>query len=168
VHPMERYHGYGVSRYGPVLQSIRQFKWLQVVEDAKYVYVRMMKAENFYQLPVIVKQTRPVTSGIEFLVDVYSEGTQKRLVYPNLTVVTATGTAISKTLKVGQKTSLLGFFSVNLRKAMAAATGHDGGPSGAVFAPQTWSFLPSASLWVNPFRSRVHVKIWRKRTTIEV
>jgi hypothetical protein len=139
VHSMQGYHGYGVSKYGPLLQSIGKNQWLRVAEDDDYVYVQLQKADNFYQLPVIVKQARPVSHGKEILVDVYSEGTQRRKVYSNLTVVVADGTRIATTIKPGP-TFLLGFFSVNLRKAMSAASGHRG-PDASIFAPGTLEFF---------------------------
>jgi hypothetical protein len=49
---------------------------------------------------------------------VFSDKAISKLVYSGLTAVTADGSPIDDTLKVGQKTFLLGFFSVNLKKAM--------------------------------------------------
>jgi hypothetical protein len=124
IFPMLGYSGYGVSKYGPLLGSLQTDQWLQVGEDDRFVYVQLKKADNFYQLPVVVKAIRPVTKAKEVLVDVYSDPAPRRLVYPNLTVVVAEGSAIAQQLRVGQRTSLLGFFSANLRKAIAAAAGH--------------------------------------------
>ena len=140
VHSMQGYHGYGVSKYGRLLSSLATNQWLRVAEDADYVYVQLIKADNFYQLPVAVKEEHSITQGKELQVDVYSEGTQSRLVYSDLAVVVADGTGIAAKIAPDQSTFLLGFFSVNLRKAMDAASGHEG-TEASVFAPQTLEFF---------------------------
>ncbi len=140
IFAMPEYQGYGASKFRPLLNSILADKWLEVAEDENYVYVQLVKAENFYQLPVIVKGVHPITKAVEAIVDVYSDSPRARLVYPNLRVIAVDGTRIATQLAPGQKTYLLGIFSVNLRRAMAAATGHEG-PDGAVFAPDTLEFF---------------------------
>jgi hypothetical protein len=91
-------------------------------------------------LPVIVKSVTPIKTAVEAIVDVYSDSPRARLLYPNLRVIAVDGTRIASQLAPGQKTYLLGIFSVNLRKAMIAATGHEG-PGGAVFAPDALEFF---------------------------
>jgi hypothetical protein len=140
IFAMPEYQGYGVSKYGPLLTSIAARKWLEVAEDENYVYVQLVKAENFYQLPVTVKGIHPIQQGVEAIVDVYSDFSRSHLVYTNLRVIAIEGTSIATQLAPGQKAYLLGIFSVNLRRAMAAASGHQG-LGGAVFAPDTLEFF---------------------------
>lgn len=123
---MNGFSGYGASKFVPLLDSASN--WLKVAEDDKVVYVQMAKADNFYQLPVVVKQVRTFGGGVETgaLVDVFSDTGHQRLVYKGLTVVTATGSRIASQLQTGWVTYLLGFFSVNLAKAMTIAAGHEG------------------------------------------
>ncbi len=90
--------------------------------------------------PVAVKSIKDVTGGKEAVVDVFGDGNHQNLIYSDLAVIAADGTEIAGNLAVGQRAFLLGFFSVNLRKAMAAAEGHAGEES-AVFAPQTLEFF---------------------------
>jgi hypothetical protein len=83
------YSGYGATKFVPMLQSVPQ--WLRVAEDDTFVYVRLVKADNFYQLPVTVKQVKTIANGagVAALVDVFSDSAHQKLAYPNLTVVTA-------------------------------------------------------------------------------
>jgi hypothetical protein len=140
IFAMPEYQGYGISKYGPLLTSISARKWLEVAEDQNYVYVQLIKAENFYQLPVTVKGIHPIQKGVEAIVDVYSDFSRSRLVYPDLRVIAIEGTRIATQLASGQKAYLLGIFSVNLRRAMAAASGHEG-LDAAVYAPDTLEFF---------------------------
>jgi hypothetical protein len=118
------FSGYGASKFVSVLQSVPT--WLQVAEDQSFVYVRLMKADNFYQLPVTVKEIRTFGNGagVAALVDVFSDSPHQHLVYSNLTVVTAANGPLAPRLQPGWSTFLLGFFSVNLKKAEAVASGH--------------------------------------------
>lgn len=140
VYPTENYHGYGATKFKPLLNSIQDDEWPKVDEDEDFVYVQMFKEENFYQLPVAVKSIKEVTGGKEAVVDVFGDSDYQNLVYSDLAVIAADGTEIADKLAVGQKTFLLGFFSVTLRKAMTAAEGHAGEES-AVFAPQALEFF---------------------------
>jgi len=140
IFSMPDYQGYGASKFRPLLTSILTSKWLEVAEDENYVYVHLVKAENFYQLPVIVKAVNPIQKAVQATVDVYSDSPRTRLVYPNLRVIAVDGTRIATQLASGQEAYLLGIFSINLRRAMTAANGHEG-PSGAVFAPETLEFF---------------------------
>jgi hypothetical protein len=118
------FSGYGASKFVPVLSSVPT--WLQVAEDGKFVYVRLMRADNFYQLPVTVKQIRTFGNGagVAALVDVFADSPHQHLVYSNLTVVTAANDPLASRLQAGWSTFLLGFFSVNLKRAEAIASGH--------------------------------------------
>ena len=137
---MPNYHGYGASKFRPLLASISNDQWLRVAEDDDFVYVQIKKADNFYQLPVTVKEGKEVTGGKEFLVDVFSSSSHDHLIYSNLAVIVATGSRIAADLGTGQETFLLGLFSVNLKKTMVAASGHRG-LANAVFAPQALEFF---------------------------
>lgn len=133
------FSGYGASKFVPVLQSVGQ--WLRVAEDNKFVYVRLVKADNFYQLPVTVKQVKTIANGagVAALVDVFSDAAHQKLVYPNLTVVTAFDDPLASRLQPNWSSFLLGFFSINLRKAEVIASGH--GQSDAVPAPGALEFF---------------------------
>jgi hypothetical protein len=138
IFPMPGYQGYGASKFAPLLTSVPQ--WLKVAEDSDFVYVQLVKAENFYQLPVLIKDVHPIQKGIEAVADVYSDSPRTNLIYSNLHVVAAEGTRTASQIAAGQKTYLLGIFSVNLRKAMTAATGHEGAAN-AVAASEALEFF---------------------------
>jgi hypothetical protein len=74
---------------------------------------------------VKVRAKRSMSGGHEWTLDVYSNQAITNLIYSGLTAVTADGSPIDDTLKVGDETFLLGFFSVNLKKAMDASEGAD-------------------------------------------
>jgi hypothetical protein len=57
------------------------------------------------------------------IVDVFSDKAHKHLVYDALTRITDSDSPIDQALEVGQKTFLLRFFRVNLRRAFAASNG---------------------------------------------
>jgi hypothetical protein len=77
---MPGYQGYGASKFVPLLSSVSQ--WLKVAEDSDFVYVQLVPkkrnswsafVENFYQLPVTIKDVHPIGKGIEAIADVYSD-----------------------------------------------------------------------------------------------
>jgi hypothetical protein len=105
---------------GPVVAGE---KWPLAYQDGGRLFVGLAKDQNFYQLPVKVKAKRSVSGGHEWTLDVFSDKAISKLVYSGLTGVTADGSPIDDSLKVGQKTFLLGFFSVNLKKALDASEG---------------------------------------------
>lgn len=43
-----------------------------MAEDDDFVFVQLKKADNFYQLPVTVKEGKDISGGKEFLVDAFS------------------------------------------------------------------------------------------------
>lgn len=138
--PMQQYSGYGASKFVPVLLNVSH--WLRVADGGAFVYVQLIRADNFYQLPVVIKQIRPVANGkgIAALVDVFSDTGHQHLVYSNLTVVTATNSRIASVLRPNWATYLLGFFSVNLKRTIEIAAGHNG-LAGAVSAPGALEFF---------------------------
>ncbi len=140
VFPMKGYAGYGASKFRPLLSGLLQQKWLKVAEDNDFVFVQLLKADNFYQLPVIPRQIKQVPRGVVAVVDVYSDEAHQNRIYQNLTLVTAEGSRASSQLQADVPTFMLGFFSVNLATAMRAAAGHQG-PENAVFAPAALEFF---------------------------
>lgn len=140
VSPMSSYRGYGATKFRPLLKAISDGKWPLAYQDGGKLFLGLAKDQNFYQLPVMVKAKRTVTGGHEWTLDVFSDKAISKLVYSGLTAVTADGSPIDDTLKVGQKTFLLGFFSVNLKKAMDAS-GSANSKSTAVAASDAVEFF---------------------------
>jgi len=140
VFPMKGYAGYGASKFKPLLTGLPHTRWLKVAEDGDYVYVQLLKADNFYQLPIIPRQINQIPGGIAVLADVFSDQAHQNLVYRNLTIVTARGSRASRQLQVNSPSFMLGFFSVNLSSAMRIAEGHEG-QANAVFAPAALEFF---------------------------
>jgi hypothetical protein len=141
VFPMKGYAGYGASKFRPLLIGFLQQKWLKVAEDNDgFVLVQLLKADNFYQLPIIARQVKQVPRGVVAIVDVFSDESHQDLVFKNLTLVTAKGSRASSQLQLNTPTFMLGFFSVNLATAMRLASGHQG-IQNAVFAPAALEFF---------------------------
>jgi len=141
VFPMTGYAGYGASKFRPLLTGLLQQKWLKVAEDNDgFVFVQLLKADNFYQLPIIPRQITQIPRGVVAIVDVFSDEGHQNLIFRNLRLVTAQSSRASQQLQVGSPTFMLGFFSVNLATAMRAAAGHQG-PQNAVFAPGALEFF---------------------------
>ncbi len=142
IFPMTGYSGYGASKFKPLLSALPS--WLQVAEDHDFVYVQMAKADNFYQLPVTVKEIHNLANGagVAARVDVFSDTAHQNLVYQDLTVITAANSRIATQLQSNSnwQTYLLGFFSVNLSKAMKFASGHSG-TANAISAPGALEFF---------------------------
>lgn len=125
IRPMPGYAGYGASKFKPLLRSIVDDDCLQTYEDDDSVYIQIRKADNFYQLPVIVRQISTVGAARHAVVDVYSNANHTNLVFKGL-AVNMLSNAWSNALSVGKKTFFLGLFSVNPRRAMELAAGHHG------------------------------------------
>jgi hypothetical protein len=123
VASMGKYRGFGATKFKPLLSAVAAKQWPLAYQDGGKLFVGLAKDQNFYQLPVRVKAKKSVTGGHEWTLDVYSDKAISNLVYSGLTAVTSDGSPIDDTLKVGQKTFLLGFFSVNLKKALDASEG---------------------------------------------
>jgi hypothetical protein len=135
------FQGYGASKFRPLLESLTNEEWLHVYEDDTFVYVELRKADNFYQLPVKVKDVHEVTGGVQTVVDVFSDQVHRNRLLSDLHVIANNGSDISVRLKSGTEIQfLLGIFSVNLRKAEDVAAGHLG-QGNAVFAPSALEFF---------------------------
>ena len=123
---------FGSSSVSALLPQRRHFEVLEqelpigVYEldvDANFVYVQLTKADNFYQLPIVVIAIKDVSGGKIATVDVFSDANHTNRVYQGLNVILATGTPYATKLAVGQKTFILGLFSVNLRNAIDLSSG---------------------------------------------
>lgn len=123
VRPPKMYAGYGASHFRPLLTSIDSKHWLKAYQDSNFVYVQLMKADNFYQLPVKVTDIQDVSGGKVALVDVFSDANHTNQIYQSLKVIVAAGSPYATKLAVGQKTFILGIFSVNLRRAIDLSAG---------------------------------------------
>jgi hypothetical protein len=135
------FHGYGASKFRPILESLANEEWLHVYEDSTFVYVELVKAQNFYQLPVKVNEVHNISGGVEATVDVFSDRARSNLVLSGLHVIANEGSDIAGRLNSGNNIHfLLGIFSVNLRKAENLAEGHQG-EDDAVFAPSALEFF---------------------------
>lgn len=138
---MPTYAGYGASKFRPLLVGLMQQKWLRVAEDSNgFVLVQLLKADNFYQLPVIPRHIKQVPRGVVAIVDIFSDAEHQNRIFQNLTVVMAQGSRATQQVQVNIPTFLLGFFSVNLATAMRLAAGHSGFDN-AVFAPSALEFF---------------------------
>jgi hypothetical protein len=122
VAAMPNYRGFGFGKFGPLLKSLGKFKWPLAYKDDDNLFVGLpFKQSNFYQLPIEVTHIKSVTGGHEITVNVFSSVNFNNQIYAALTVITASGSPIDSDLAVGDQKSLLGFFSVNLRKALGAS-----------------------------------------------
>lgn len=120
IRTMPSYSGYGASKFRRVLSSLAAKEWPKVYQDQDFIYVRLLRAENFYQLPVKVTGTQTIDGGHQATVDVYSDAAFKNLRYEGLRCMTATGSEYDDQWREGSQDFLLGFFSVNLRKCLDA------------------------------------------------
>jgi len=121
VRPMSGYRGFGATKFKPLLRSLSDEEWPLVFQTEGVLHVGLIRSSNFFQLPVKVKAVSSVSGGHEVTVDVFSNQAMTTLIYSGLTAITATGSPIDSTLSAGQKVFLLGFFSVNLKKALDAS-----------------------------------------------
>jgi hypothetical protein len=140
VRPMESYSGYGATKFKPLFKSLTNEEWPLAFRAAGRLQVGLLRFSNFFQLPVKIKSITSVSGGHEVKVDVFSNQAMTNKVYSNLTTITATGTLIDGALNVGQKVFLLGFFSVNLKKALDASEGATS-ESSAVVVPEAVEFF---------------------------
>ena len=123
VASMTDYSGYGASKFKPMFKAISSGAWPLAYQDGQTFFLGLVKNANFYQLPVIPTSARTIDGGHEFTVEVFSDAAMKHSVFENLNVITTTGSPIDAGLQIGKKTFLLGFFSVNLKKALGLSTG---------------------------------------------
>jgi hypothetical protein len=140
---MEGYSGYGVSKFRPIFKTLDSKTWLNVWQDNDFVYVQLRESSNFHQLPIEVREVRTITGGHEVLVNVFSDRQFSHLVHENLRVIAATGSPIGDEFSgadVGSQMFLLGFFSVNLQKAVhVSQDAHS--EADAVSAPDALEFF---------------------------
>ncbi len=88
---MADYQGYGATKFKTVLATAQAKEWPRAYQDDQYLYVSLLKAENFYQLPVRVTSAKEITDGHEATVDVYSDNAFKTKRYEGLRCITRAG-----------------------------------------------------------------------------
>jgi hypothetical protein len=140
VRPMESYRGFGATKFKPLFKSLRDEVWPLAFRSGGRLHLGLRRFSNFFQLPVKIKSITSVSGGHEVKVDVFSNQAMTNKVYTDLTTITATGTPIDGALSVGQRAFLLGFFSVNLKKAFDASEGANSEDS-AVAVPEAVEFF---------------------------
>jgi hypothetical protein len=91
-----------------------------MTDDKKQDRRGFQDASNFFQLPVEISGTSSIDGGKELTLDVYSSNKYKRLVYEGLRGIVVSGGSLGVELPVGERLTLLGFFSVNLKTALDA------------------------------------------------
>jgi hypothetical protein len=121
VRPMPSYKGYGLNKLKPLFQSLSDGEWPLAFRSNDTLHLGLQRFSNFFQIAAKVTSVTSVNGGHEVKVDVFSNPTTR--IYSGLTTITATGTPTDGTLSVGQKITLLGFFSVNLKKALDGSSG---------------------------------------------
>lgn len=137
------YSGYGASKFKPIFKTLESGDWLNVWQDSDSVYVQLRESPNFHQLPVEINQVRSLTGGHEVLVNVYSDKQFSHLVHENLRAITASGSVFDdevSNLTQGTHAYLLGFFSVNLQKAIQLSANANS-QDNAVAAPDALEFF---------------------------
>jgi len=134
------YRGYGIPKFRPIVQAFAQQRWPRAYQQGERVSVLLGRAENFYQFPVAVRSVRAVTGGEELRLDVYSTAAYTTTVYEGLRAIVAAGSALAGTFTVGERQTVLGFFSVNLRVALERSSGASSADS-SVFVPEVLEFF---------------------------
>jgi hypothetical protein len=118
IRTMTAYRGYGLSKYEAVLEEAAD--WLKAYQDNDFLYVQLQDSSNFFQLPIEVTDTDTTAGGTSVTLEVYSSNKYKRVVYTGLRGITINGANLGAALDVGDRLTVLGFFSVNLKTAIAA------------------------------------------------
>ncbi len=117
------FRGYGLAKYRPMFQAFSNGEWPLAFQDGQQLHLGLVKNANFYQIPVKVKSISSITGGRAVTVDVFSSIQAANPLYSGLTAITVSGTTVNTALSVNQRVVLLGFFSVNLKKASAESNG---------------------------------------------
>jgi hypothetical protein len=118
IRTMAGYRGNGLSKYEKVLDEVGD--WLKAFQDDDFPFVQLQDASNFFQLPVEVTDTSNIDGGTALTLDVYSSNQYKRLVYEGLRGIAVDGATLGAELDIGDRVTLLGFFSVNLKTVLDA------------------------------------------------
>jgi hypothetical protein len=140
IRTMAGYRGYGLSKYEPVLDELGD--WLKAYQDNDFLYVQLQDSSNFFQLPVEVTAKQSISGGGSLTLDVYSSKQYKRVVYSGLRGITAQGGTLGGAVDVGDRVTLLGFFSVNLKTALEAI------PTTADSPGKAWTVKPALEFFV--------------------
>jgi len=115
--------GYGRAKYQPMFLAFLNGTWPRAYQDGQRLYLGLARNANFYQMPVKVISKTTVAGGHAVTIDVYSSQTATNPIYRGLTAITVSGAPVDGALTINQRTVLLGFFSVNLKKALGESVG---------------------------------------------
>jgi hypothetical protein len=140
IDSMSGFRGFGATIFKPLFQHLDDGDWPMVYQDDTYLYVRLIKASNFFQLPIIVQAVNGFQDGHIASVDVYSDSKFKTVRHEGLRCISVTGSGFDDQWAEGDKAFVLGLFSVNLKKALDAA-GAASSESDAVAAPDALEFF---------------------------
>jgi hypothetical protein len=116
--------------------------WLKAFQDDDFLFVQLQDASKVFQLPVEITHTASIERGTALTLDVYSSNQYKRLVYEGLRGITVDGAGLGASLEVGDRLTLLGFFSVNLKTALDAI------PATATSPGLAWSVKDALEFFV--------------------
>lgn len=122
VKAIPAYSGYGLSKLRPIIETIASEDWLTGYADGENLVISLRESPNFLQFPAIIKTITSATGGHEGTMDIYTNTDYQTLLRENVRFVTVTGSALDTKLAPEQRLSLLGFFSINLRRALDRAT----------------------------------------------
>jgi hypothetical protein len=62
---MAKYQGFGATKFKPMLSAVSDEKWPLAYQDGGRLFVGLAKDQNFYQLPVKVREKKAVSGGHE-------------------------------------------------------------------------------------------------------
>ncbi len=134
------YSGYGASSFRALLEHVAAKKWPKVYQNDGYLFIQMPKEHNFFQLPVTVKSESAITGGHEVLVNVFTDKARTTQILENLRCITVDGSPIDGHLPANADRFLLGFFSVNLKRALDGSSGATSAQA-AVAVPEALEFF---------------------------
>jgi hypothetical protein len=140
IQAMPGFAGYGITKLRPMVNTLKQGKWLRAYVDNGYLYVSLRETSNFFQFPVEVKSIHDIEGGQEAVVDVYTNTDYETLLYEGLRTIITNKSALDGKLRPEDKVSLLGIFGVNLRKLLPLAEKANSEDS-AVSAPEALEFF---------------------------
>jgi hypothetical protein len=128
---MDEYSGYGLTKLKTILKGFASKTWPTMYQDGEALYVHLPKGQpyesNFFQLPVVIRSVTNKDEAIIMDADVCStvDCSGTTFLYKAIRLVTLPSTEAGATYFVGEKTELLGIFSINLRRALDLAPKSD-------------------------------------------
>jgi len=126
---IEGFRGYGLNKFDTddyEFHALNPAEWLKVYQTSASLYVQLVHTANFFSLPVIVRDRDDVAGAAQILdLDVCADRqcNSGDFILQGLRGVTVSAADNNLQFTVGNKIDLLGIFSVNLRVALANATG---------------------------------------------